>query len=329
MKRFTIIVVFFSTLFTTAYAQNRLQLADTIRDETDMLRYFKISKKEPAKRLADAENVLQSVFTPDKSIAFKLVKTKTGSDNTQSLLYQQTYNGVPVYDSYYYLHFMNNIFTEANGEYAAIKKVINAINLKKTDAINSAIKHISSDKSIQPSSADGELTLWRSNREEDYRYVYKVEVNYPDAQKSRECMIDAATGEVLIAVPVVCYTNVTCSGTTVYSGTRNFTGDSFAGGVRLRETRNGLSIRTMDNQNNVNVNAVDFVNATTTWTSAGINEGALDVHLGVERFLDYFSTVFSRNSIDGSGHTITCYTNRWEPAGLTTQPMDNGRRNNG
>lgn len=125
------IVVFISIIFSSAYAQNRLQIADTIRDETGMLRYFKISKKEPVKRLADAENVLQAVFNPDKSIAFKLVKTKTGSDNKKSLLYQQTYNGVPVYDGYYYLHFMNNIFTEANGEYTAIKKVINAINLKK------------------------------------------------------------------------------------------------------------------------------------------------------------------------------------------------------
>ncbi|HRE68833.1 MAG TPA: hypothetical protein PLM56_19335 [Cyclobacteriaceae bacterium] len=57
-------------------------------------------------------------------------------------------------------------------------------------------------------------------------------------------------------VDVVCYVNVPSTGATVYSGNRNFTSDTFAGGVRLREVRNGVDIATLNNQNNVNVNAV-------------------------------------------------------------------------
>lgn len=323
IKKVLLAIIITAMMATTATAQNKLQIKDTIADEKGSLRKFAFDSSIPAKTSADAVAILKSVLVTDENTGFRLVKTKTKSSNQKSILYQQLYKNVPVYDAYYYLHFKSDVFNYANGEYTAIKNVDNSIKLDKTGAIDIAVRNISINRTNPPSSTGATLILWRQNWQKEYKYVYKVQVVYPDALQSKECMVDAATGEVLISVPLVCNVNVPCAGATIYSGTRNFTGDTFGGGVRLREIRNGVSISTLNNQNNVNINAVDFANPTTTWTSAGANAGALDVHFAAEQFLDYFLGTFNRNSIDNNGHAITSYTNRWQQVTPTTsQPMD-------
>lgn len=326
MKLFFSILVYAITMLSATYAQEKLQLADTISDETGQLRHFRLSSTEPVSKASDATAFLKSALGANENTDFQLVKTKTKRNNQKSELYQQLYKDVPVYDAYYYLHYTNNAFTHANGEYAEIERPANSPVINEAAAIDAAVKSASIIEGLNPVSTHVRLTLWRQNTQKSYRYVYEVKVLFADATKSKICMVDAGTGEVLMKVDDVCYVNIPSMGATVYSGNRNFTGDTFAGGVRLREVRNGVDIATLNNQNNVNINAVDFANATTTWTSAGANEGALDVHFGVEMFLDYFNTVPNptRNSIDDNGHSITSLMNRWTVDNNNNPiPMDN------
>lgn len=305
------IFTFLVTVSSSIYAQTGVFIADTLKDETGSVRYFNVAAGQPNKTAADAINILLTVFKTDDSTSFQYVKSKIKNGGIRSLLYEQVYKGVPVYDSYYYLHFKNDVFTYANGEYNSIKTVRNKVQLDKTAAINIAVG-TSISKLIKYKVSDARLILWRPDMSSDYKYVYQTDIIYDDALQSKHCFIDAQTGELLMAVPVVCTVNIPCNGTTLYSGSQNFTGDTFGGGTRLRQVRNGVNISTLNNQNSVNVNAVDFLNATTTWNSTGQNAGAIDVHFATERYLDYFSSTFNRNSIDNNGHSITSYTNRWE-----------------
>ncbi len=325
IRKFILVIVTSVMMMLTAFSQNGIQLKDTISDANGNLRYFTLDATASVKTTSDAVAILKSIFVQNEgNTGFRLIKTKTQRVNQKSILYQQMYKNVPVYDGYYYLHFKNDIFTSANGEFNVIKSTGNAIQLNEATAINIAVSNSSVNRASIPSSTKAELVLWKKNDGDEYRYVYQVEVVYPDALQSKQIMVDAATGTILISVPMVCNLNVPCTGSTLYSSNRNFTGDSFGGGLRLREIRRGVNISTLNNQNNIITNAVDFVNPTTAWTSAGANAGALDVHLGTELFLDYFSNTFIRNSIDNNGHSITCYTNRWEQvAPNVTKPMDN------
>jgi Zn-dependent metalloprotease len=304
-----IILTYFVLVFATisAVGQN-VRLKDSVMDEEGNLRYFALNTETSVKRQADALNVLASVFKATGSTNFKLLRTKKRDGNRISQLFQQTFNTIPIYDCYYYLHFRNDSLLSANGEYRNVDKISNSIAIDSITAKNKAIEIGVSDKLVAPpTKTHTELIIWRSDKEKTYKYVFKVQVIYPDAAKSKEYMVDAATGNILLSVPLICSTNTPCTGTTLYSSTRNFTGDTYGGNVRLRENRNGVSISTLNNQNNPTVNAIDFTNSTTSWTSSGVNAGALDVHFATEQFLDYFKNTFNRNSIDNNGHSITSY----------------------
>lgn len=317
-------IIVFMAMLSPSFSQSKLPLKEQTTDETGSLRYFRISDSVPNKKVTDAVTLLKMVLNTDENTGFKLVKSKRGENNRQDILYQQLYNNVPVYDCYYYLHFNKDTFSYANGEYSKIERAGNTRKLSETAVTDAAVTYVSQIKGLTPISTTAEQVLWRQNAESLYRYAYKVQVIFSDAAKSKECMVDAETGKVLSAVNIVCSVNVACAGATVYSGNRNFTGDTFGGGTRLRETRNNVNISTLNNQNNAEINPVDFTNATVNWTSANPNQGALDVHFATERFLDYFRTTYNRNSINNAGHQITSYVNRWERISPTvTQPMDN------
>ncbi len=100
---------------------------------------------------------------------------------------------------------------------------------------------------------------------------------------------------------------------TMYSGTKSITCDSYTGGYRLRESKNGVDIMTMDLLHTTNIsNAVDFTNTNTNWTNGSWtgfsqHQQALDAHWGAEQVYNYWNNVHSRNSIDGNGIDIKSY----------------------
>ncbi|MBX2925972.1 MAG: M4 family metallopeptidase [Chitinophagaceae bacterium] len=306
--------------------QSKLALKEQNVDESGTIRLFTLSDSLPAKNSSEAISILKAVLNTDENTDFKLIKTKVGNDkNEKHILYQQLYKSVPVYDAYYNTHFTNDTFSFANGEYSNILHVANSIQLSSTTATNIAITHAGKGTPLKAKPESNELIVWRENNKSEYKYAFKVQVLFSDPTKSREIIIDAATGKVLFSTSLVCSVNIACTGNTVYSGNnRTFTGDTFGGGIRLREVRNSINISTLNNQGNAIINAVDFTNPTSTWTSANPNRGALDVHYASERFLDYFKTTFNRNGFDNANHQVTSYVHRAETDLLgNVVPMDN------
>lgn len=125
--------------------------------------------------------------------------------------------------------------------------------------------------------------------------------------------VDAIMGDVVRETPLIYDVNTPCTAQTRYSGNLGITGDSFAGGFRLRENRNGVDVQTLNLQHTINnANAIGFRNSNTNftngnWINFNQDQAALDVHWGAENVLDYLRTVYNRNSIDGNGIRVLSY----------------------
>ena len=93
--------------------------------------------------------------------------------------------------------------------------------------------------------------------------------------------MDAFTGDIVRETPLIYDVNTPCTAQTRYSGTLGITGDSFAGGFRLRENRNGVNVQTLNLQNSSNyANAIDFTNTNASFTD-GYEPGANGFFIGI------------------------------------------------
>ena len=156
-----------------------------------------------------------------------------------------------------------------------------------------------------------------------WRLAFKFVISALEPESEQIVYVDALNGAILNKVSLICSVNTPGTVETRYSGTRNMTGDSFAGGFRLREERNGVDVQTLNAQRGTNyANAIDFVDNDNNWTAtehanANRDQAALDAHWAAERILDYWRTVHNRNSIDGNGLRVISYVHfrsNWDNA---------------
>ena len=131
---------------------------------------------------------------------------------------------------------------------------------------------------------------------------------------------------------------------TQYSGLQPITVDAMSNGnYRLEEQRkttnnNMVSIMTLNCNGGTNFgNAIDFTNdnstfINSTWNSYNTNSDALDAHWGIEMTLDFWSSVFKRNSFDNKGATVKSFLHyksfgqfpqiaQWDASSLTLRFM--------
>lgn len=158
----------------------------------------------------------------------------------------------------------------------------------------------------------GELVITRDYLKggNNSRLAWKFSISSLVPNNEQWIYVDAQTGETIRKTPRIYDANIPCTAETLYSGTLSITGDSFTGGYRLRENRNGVNVLTLNLQHTYDfANAIDLVNSNTNFTSSGwpsfsVDRPALDAHLGAESVLDYWRTVHGRNSIDGNGMAV-------------------------
>ncbi len=143
----------------------------------------------------------------------------------------------------------------------------------------------------------------------DYVLAWKLDIYAAEPVTRNWIFVDAQTGAIVHTKNRIHNIDTPATGTTMYSGTQSFTCDSNAGSYRLRESGRGQGIRTLNCQNTTNQgNAVDFTNATTSWTStAGGDDAARDAHWGAEGTYDYYMNVFGRDGLDNNGMLMLSY----------------------
>lgn len=284
-------------------------------------------------KMADAKNFLTTALYATGNDSFALIKETTDELGMVHLRYQQYYKGVKVENAEYMLHGKNAGIETMNGDFQIVNIVSVAPLLSEEEALADALLYVNakeykwqdpaSENFIKQMNNDPKATYYPKGKlviERDYLkggknllLSWKFSVFSSVPNNVQLVYVNANTGEIINTTPQMLDANTPLTAQTKYSGTLAITGDSFAGDYRLRENRNGVDIQTLNLNHTYNyAAATDFTNTNTNftngnWSNFANDQQALDVHWGAEKVLDFWKTVFNRNSLDGNGIRLLGY----------------------
>lgn len=345
MRNYFLIAVFV-LLCNSIFAQNKLSITEQVLDNKNQLQFAKLTVNKYGIDDKSITSLLYSVLTSKNvDVVYKFkqaqIKDELGYIHKE---YQQYYKDLKVYGATYAVHIKNENVEYINGEFANLNNFNITPKLQTTEVIKitlteAMIKYKSiSEKQIEVQN----LVICKDafSTKENYRLAFETNIKNNNDDVVEIYFIDAETGKILNKEYKVCHINTTNAiAQTAYSGTQNYTNgfpisspnfvtDSYTGGFRLRETRQGVNIITLNNlnQNYSDVgNAIEFSDNDNNWTAAehGNNRFALDAHWGAEKVFDYWKTVHNRNSIDNAGMNIRSYVHSIFPTPPTGTTPNN------
>lgn len=202
-------------------------------------------------------------------------------------------------------------------EQQALKKALDSINAKEYKWESKNYEEFLKQRTNNPDTTyypKGELVIVRDYSKTGYnlKLAWKFIISTLIPNNELLIYIDANTGKVISKRSLLLDSNTPGTAETLYSGSQEITCDSYSGGYRLEESRNGVSIKTYNSQETQNYSNIDFVNSNTNWTNGSWanfsqDQQALDVQWGAEKVLDFWQTFFNRKSLDGNGLRILSY----------------------
>jgi Zn-dependent metalloprotease len=142
--------------------------------------------------------------------------------------------------------------------------------------------------------------------ETDARLIYvirlsQIDVDERDSEDAEPRLpvyyIDAQTGEIVFNYNNIQTQSVTNSGSSLYSGTVNFTAFRFGAPYYLENLN--LRVGTFNGST-----ANRFQDADGFWNAAN-QRAAVDAHWGAEKTLQYYGNVFGRNGVNGTGGPLS------------------------
>jgi Zn-dependent metalloprotease len=284
-------------------------------------------------KMADAKNFLKNALHTTTADSFGLEKQTTDELGIIHQRYQQYYKGIKVENAEYMLHGKNGVIKTMNGDFqiANIPSVIPA--LSEEQALSDALNYVNakeykwedsaSEKYIKLITGNPNATYYPKGElviERDYLkggknllLSWKFSISSLNPNNKQLIFVNANTGAIINKTPQILDVNSPLTAQTKYSGTLGITGDSYSGVYRLREVRNGVNVETLNLNGTYNYSsATDFTNGNTNWISGSWptitqDQQALDAHWGAEKVLDFWRTIFNRNSLDDNGLSIMSY----------------------
>ncbi len=207
-------------------------------------------------------------------------------------------------------------------EFYPLDNLPTTVSLSEAAALQKATAHIGARKYVwegytgndpEFQKPQGELVIVEDilHKQGGMRLAWKFDV-YADEPLSRNYVyVDAATGQVVFIDTIIKHANAAGTGDSRYSGRVNITTDNTGTGYRMRETRNGhniitLNYKTATRATAADAAAVDFTDTDNDWTSAEYNNttfdnAAVDVQFGTEVVSDYWKTIHGRSSWNDAG----------------------------
>ncbi|MDX2047743.1 MAG: M4 family metallopeptidase [Chitinophagaceae bacterium] len=322
-------------------------LVDTLMSNDGRLRFAKFNTEIGAVKTVNAHHMLRTVLGLNSNDELRLVKSVIDELGFQHDLYQQFYANVKVDKHTFAVHSRNGIIETINGDFGIIQASVDK-GIGEISALQSAIRYCKANK-YRWEIKEAELFLKTVTKNQDtsfypkaemvffydklnsgYRFSYKFTIAAADPFFVKEIYVDAFTGEIINENLLTHLSNSPGTAQTRYSGSQNLITDSYAGGYRLIENRNGVSIETKNARNVTFVlDAVDFTDNDNNWTAAehdnaNFDNAALDVHWAAEKIYDYFLNVHSRNSIDRFGMPIKSFVH-YDFGGCSQNNNDNAQ----
>lgn len=313
----------------------KAQQGDTLviqRSEKGKISFARF-KPDVNRKIQDAGGFLKAVLHAKPDDELRLIKETIDKLGISHRIYQQYYKGVKVENAEYLIHGKNGIIETINGDFQevnissvlptvnerqALSKALNFVNAQKYKWQDANLEKFIKQNTNNPNATyypKGEIVITKDLLKggNNLRLTWKFTISSLVPNNEQEIYVDAVTNEVIRETPLIYDVNTPCTAQTRYSGTLGITGDSFAGGFRLRENRNGVDVQTLNLQNTMNyATAIDFTNTNTdfingNWANFNQDQAALDAHWGAENVLDYWRVVHNRNSINGSGMAVVSY----------------------
>lgn len=340
---------FFTALLSLIIVQSQAQVLEGSKAHqkisgTDLLRYEESSAIPTFIRFANGSTVARTELTSilkyrlGLSPDIELQEINHNSDK-QGILHErfrQLYKGIEVEGSMFLVHSQNQQIKSLNGDIFSNINLQISPAISATKAVEIALAHTNAQKYAWESDPEysypsAQLVIAPRHgdyKEQEWRLCYKMDV-YAEIPLSRNWVfVDAKTGEVIWELGQIHVADAPATGTTRYSGVRNFTSDSYNGSYRLREAaRSGIETKNMNKGTNY-ATATDFTDADNNWTSTtNADDAARDAHWGAEETYDYYLSSYNRNSIDGNGMKIRSfihYGNNYQNAFWNGQVMTFG-----
>ncbi|RMH89433.1 MAG: T9SS C-terminal target domain-containing protein, partial [Calditrichaeota bacterium] len=259
---------------------------------------------------------------------FVLRRAFTDALGQRHYRYRQHYRRVPLFGVEIILHERQGQVVYANGQIVSGLNVNVVPRISEAQALRRALDHLRAEEYMwenpqaeaflqweqhDPTATfypRGKLVLsagWEPPMAENFRLAYRFDIYAAVPLGRYDVFVDAHTGEVFQVINRIQTGDVPGTGLSLYNGTVPIVVDSFAGGYRLREAGRGGGIQTYDMQNSTNYNnAIDFVDADTSFTDANARAG-VSAHWGVEATYDYYWNIHGRNSYDDSAGVLLSY----------------------
>lgn len=297
-------------------------------------------KNNKTMKMKNAAAFLKATLKAKPEDSLMLVKEWIDDLGISHKKFHQYYKGIKVEHGDYLIHGIDDI-DMMNGQFEKIDSLTVFPLYTESVALSNAINFVNAT-AYKWQNADAEAFLKRStnninatyypvgelvickdylSNNESFKLAWKFMIASVVPDEAHYIFVDATNGFIINKESLMCEGNSPGTAQTLYSGSQNITGDSFIGGFRLRENRNGVDVQTLNIAKGSNyANAVDFVDNNNGWTAAEYananqDQVALDVHWATEKILDYWSTVHNRNSVNGTGLPIKSYVH-YGPVGI-------------
>ncbi len=334
MKQFYKNLWFIILLFcsTVVGAQNINDTIEVHRNPSGKINFARF-KTNPDNKMQNTQAFLKNILQLKQDDELRLIKQTTDELGISHNKYQQYYKGIKVEHAEFSVHNKSGIIEIINGEINDINIASVKPSVAEKDALTKALsfvnakkykwEDVASESFIKQNTNNrnatyypkGELVIQKDylHNEKDFKLAWKFTISSLEPFNEQLIYVDANNGYIIANIPLIIEDNVACTAQTKYSGNQAITGDTYTGGNRLREVRNGVNVQTLNLHGSyVYGTATDFSNNNTnwangSWTTFNQDQQALDAHWGAERVLDYWRIIFNRNSINGAALPVISY----------------------
>lgn len=278
-KRLLPVACLFATI--TAFSQG-LDTLEIKRNESGKILFARF-KPNNDRKFTDASDFLKTVLQAKQEDEFRIIKSTQDELGMTHQRYQQYYKGIKVEHAEYLVHNKNGMVETINGDFKDVKTSVQPtiteqsaltqallfVNAKKYKWEDPALEEFIKRKTNTLTATyfpKGELVIVKDllKNSKSLKLAWKFTISSLLPSYEQLIYVDATTGDVINNEALIYDSNIACTASTRYSGSVSITGDTFSGGVRLRESRSAVNVVTQNLGGTSNyANATDFVNNTT------------------------------------------------------------------
>lgn len=309
----------FSKLFLTIFAFFTYSIvnaqADFTKKEITGTNHFAVlsNNTKHASTLINETLLLKQLTNCNNNFGFKFINSYGDDLKFEHKKFNVYFKNIEVKGMDFVIHEKDNAIQYLNGTFENIE--LNTTPLLNTNSIIAKLLLSKPVSKNLTNPVNKGLCIIKNEgvKNSVYELAYKITVNENSAD-AKNIYVNANTGNIITYENLACTSNAPGTAYTFYSGARNFTTDLQGSQYRLRELRNGVTIKTLNanhstDENAITSNATDFWDNDNIWNLGehGFDLYAHDAHWGMEKTYEYWLNRHNRNSINNAGMDITGY----------------------